>query len=102
MDLITLEPAGLFCAPGGFYVDPWRPVERAVITHAHGDHASFGHQHYLVSQAGEHVTRRRVGDAPIQTLAYGEAITINGVKVSLHPAGRARLRAGAARIRRRS
>ena len=88
MDLITLEPAGLFCAPGGFYVDPWRPVERAVITHAHGDHASFGHRHYLVSAPGEHVTRRRVGhDASIQTLAYGEGVTVNGVKVSLHPAG---------------
>ena len=88
MDLITLEPAGLFCPPGGFYVDPWRPVERAVITHAHGDHASFGHEHYLTSQAGEHVTRRRVGsEASIQTLAYGEPITVNGAKVSLHPAG---------------
>ena len=88
MDLITLEAEGLFCAPGGFYVDPWRPVERAVITHAHGDHASFGHRHYLVSESGEHITRRRVGhDASIQTLAYGEAVAINGVKVSLHPAG---------------
>jgi putative mRNA 3-end processing factor len=88
VDLITLEPAGLFCPPGGFYVDPWRPVERAVITHAHGDHASFGHQHYLTSEAGEHVTRRRVGsDASIQTLAYGEPLTVNGVQVSLHPAG---------------
>jgi putative mRNA 3-end processing factor len=88
LDLITLEPSGLYCAPGGFYIDPWRPVERAVITHAHGDHASFGHEHYLVSDRGEHVTRRRVGqDASIQTLAYGEAITLNGVKVSLHPAG---------------
>ena len=88
MDLITLEAAGLFCPPGGFYVDPWRPVERAVITHAHGDHASFGHQHYLASRTGEHVTRRRVGsDASIQTLDYGEAVTVNGVKISLHPAG---------------
>lgn len=88
VDLITLEPAGLFCAPGGFYVDPWRPVERAVITHAHGDHASFGHRHYLVSEPGEHVTRRRVGgEASMQTLAYGEQVDIGGVKVSLHPAG---------------
>jgi putative mRNA 3-end processing factor len=88
MDLITLEAAGLYCAPGGFYIDPWRPVERAVITHAHGDHASFGHEHYLVSDCGEHVTRRRVGQgASIQTVTYGEAITLNGVKVSLHPAG---------------
>jgi putative mRNA 3-end processing factor len=88
MDLITLDSAGLFCAAGGFYVDPWRPVERAVITHAHGDHASFGHQHYLVSRPGEHVTRRRVGHAAsIQTLDYGKTVTLEGVKLSFHPAG---------------
>ena len=87
MDLVTLEPAGLYCAPGGFYVDPWRPVERAVITHAHSDHASHGHGHYLVTEAGEHVTRRRVGNAAIQTLAYGRTLNVNGVTVSLHPAG---------------
>ena len=88
MDLITLEPAGLYCAPGGFYVDPWRPVERAVITHAHSDHASVGHGHYLVARDGEHVARRRVGaDACIQTVAYGEPIVVNGVRVSMHPAG---------------
>src|SRR5690349_18059871 len=81
-------PAGLYCASGDFYIDPWRPVDRAVITHAHGDHASFGHAHYLVTRDGEHVTRKRVGgDADIQILAYGESISMNGVRVSLHPAG---------------
>lgn len=87
MDLVTLTPAGLYCAAGGFHIDPWRPVDRAVITHAHSDHASGGHGHYLVSRDGEHVTRRRVGSGPIQTLPYGEAITVNGVRLSLHPAG---------------
>ena len=88
MDLVRLEPAGLHCAPGGFYIDPWRPVDRAIITHAHSDHASSGHSHYLVSTEGEHVSRRRVGAAAdIQTLAYGESLSINGVRVSLHPAG---------------
>ncbi len=88
MDLVTLQPSGLFCAAGGFHIDPWQPVERAVITHAHGDHATFGHRHYLVTQPGVHVTRRRVGlEATIQTLQYAEPITINGVTVSLHPAG---------------
>ena len=85
--LITLTPAGLYCEAGGFHIDPWRPVERAVITHAHSDHASGGHGHYLVTRAGEHVTRRRVGEASIQTVEYGEALTLNGVRVSLHPAG---------------
>jgi putative mRNA 3-end processing factor len=88
VDLITLEAAGLYCAPGDFYVDPWRPVERAVITHAHGDHASYGHRHYLVAQPGEYVTRRRVGsEASIEAVSYGEPVTISGVRVSLHPAG---------------
>lgn len=58
-----------------------------MITHAHSDHASPGHQHYLTSRAGEHVTRRRVGPASIQTVDYGEALDFNGVRVSLHPAG---------------
>ena len=46
-DLIVERPEGLYCPPGGFYIDPWRPVDRAVITHAHGDHARYGHGHYL-------------------------------------------------------
>ena len=88
MDLVTLEAAGLYCARGGFYIDPWRPVDRAVITHAHSDHASSGHAHYLVSQESEHVSRRRVGAAAdIQTLRYDESVSINGVRLSLHPAG---------------
>ena len=88
MDLVKLEPAGLNCPPGGFYIDPWRPVDRAIVTHAHSDHARAGNSHYLVSKEGEHVSRRRVGDAAvIQTLPYGESISINGVRVSLHPAG---------------
>ena len=87
LELITVTPEGLYCAPGGFYVDPWSPVDRAVITHGHSDHASVGHRHYLVASAGEHVIRRRVGEASIQTLRYGESIDVNGVRVSLHPAG---------------
>src|SRR5215218_4317332 len=87
MPLITLTPAGLYCEAGDFHVDPWRPVARAVITHAHGDHASWGHEHYLVSRAGEHVTRKRLPEASIRTLEYGEAVDMQGVRVSLHPAG---------------
>ena len=80
-------PAGLYCAPGDFYIDPWRPVERAVITHAHSDHASAGHEHYLVSLDGKHVSRTRLGAVDLQTLRFGEAVAMNGVRVSLHPAG---------------
>jgi putative mRNA 3-end processing factor len=86
-DLVIRRPEGLYCPPGDFHIDPWRAVPRAVITHAHADHARGGHAHYLCSQAGAGVLRARLGDVSLQTLAHGECIDINGVKVSLHPAG---------------
>ena len=86
--LIQLSDSGLYCAAGDFYIDPWRPVARAVVTHAHADHARFGSRSYLVARDGERVFRTRLGyDAPLQTAAYGEAETINGVRVALYPAG---------------
>jgi putative mRNA 3-end processing factor len=86
-DLVVQRPEGLYCPPGGFYIDPWRPVDRAVITHAHADHARRGHAHYLAAAPGEGVLRSRLGDIDLQTLAYGEAVDHFGVRVSLHPAG---------------
>lgn len=87
-DLIVQRPEGLYCAPGDFYIDPWRPVDRAVITHAHADHARMGHAHYLAATPAEGVLRARLGqDINLQNLAYGEQITHQGVKLSLHPAG---------------
>jgi putative mRNA 3-end processing factor len=87
-DLVIERPEGLYCPPGDFFIDPWRPVERAVITHAHGDHARRGHAHYLASAPSEGVLRARLGDdIALQTLAYGEAIEHHGVRLSLHPAG---------------
>ena len=87
-DLIVERPEGLYCPPGDFHIDPWRPVPRAVVTHAHADHASRGHGSYLASAASEGVLRSRLGaDIALQTLAYGETVVRNGVTVSLHPAG---------------
>jgi len=86
-DLIVHRPEGLYCPPGDFYVDPWRPVARAVVTHAHSDHARFGHGHYLATQQSEGVLRARLGDIQLQTLAYGQPLMHHGVTVSLHPAG---------------
>jgi putative mRNA 3-end processing factor len=84
----VLRPEGLYCPPGDFYIDPWRPVDRAVITHAHADHARRGHAHYLAAAPAEGVLRARLGeDITLQTLPYGEAIDHHGVRVSLHPAG---------------
>src|SRR6187397_3136775 len=86
--MITSTAAGLFCESGNFYIDPWEPVERAVITHAHGDHARPGSDNYLTAESGREVLRQRLGDEPvIETLPYGTRKDMDGVAVSLHPAG---------------
>ncbi len=86
-DLVVQRPEGLYCPPGDFYIDPWRPVDRAVITHAHADHARTGHGHYLAAAPAEGVLRARLGGIALQPLAYGERIVHHGVTLSLHPAG---------------
>src|SRR3954463_10436033 len=86
--LVSPSPRGLYCAAGNFYIDPWQPVERAVITHAHGDHARPGSDAYLAAKCGVPVLQTRLGpEARIEALDYGEARELGGVKVSLHPAG---------------
>lgn len=86
--LLTMTESGLFCSAGNFYIDPWQAVDRAVITHAHGDHARWGSKAYLGSTEGERVMRTRLGrEARIQSLDYGEEVSLDGVKISLHPAG---------------
>jgi putative mRNA 3-end processing factor len=80
--------AGLFCPAGGFHIDPWGAVDRAVITHAHGDHARPGSLAYLCASSCAPLLKRRFGsDAQVQTVEYGARLTIGGVRVSLHPAG---------------
>lgn len=86
--LVELTDQGLYCRAGDFYVDPWGAVDRAVITHAHGDHAHPECARYLAAAPGRGVLALRVGlDADIQTLAYGEKLVHHGVTLSLHPAG---------------
>lgn len=87
-DLIRVTSEGLYCEQGGFYIDPWKPVDRAIITHAHADHARPGNRQYLTARQGLTVLRTRLGtDANIETVEYGEELNFNGVRVSLHPAG---------------
>ncbi len=82
---------------GDFYIDPLRPVKRAVITHAHADHARGGSQTYLCAREGLTLLQARIGAAAqIEPLPYGEAVNLNGLTLSLHPAGHIR---GAAQIR---
>lgn len=87
-DLVIARPEGLYCPPGNFYIDPWRPVDMAVITHAHADHARRGHTRYLGTRVGSGVLKARMGaDIDLQMLDYGESVVHNGVRISLHPAG---------------
>jgi putative mRNA 3-end processing factor len=86
-DLVVQRPQGLYCPAGDFYIDPWQPVPRAVITHAHADHARPGHAHYLASREGAGLLRARLGDITLHTLDWGEAVHQRGVRISLHPAG---------------
>lgn len=86
--LLQRTDRGLYCEVGDFFIDPWRPVDRAVVTHAHSDHARWGSNRYLAAKEGEHVFRSRLGDdAEIRFVDWGETVDRNGVSVSLHPAG---------------
>lgn len=86
--LVRPTDRGLYCAAGDFYIDPWRPVDRAVVTHAHADHATPGSERYLCSTIGVEVLRPRVhAGAKIEGLDYGKRTSINGVSISLYPAG---------------
>lgn len=86
-DLIVLRPQGLYCPRGDFYIDPWRPVSKAVITHAHADHARRGHDHYLAHRDCAGLLKARLGDVSVQPLEYGHPLQIGDVKVCLYPAG---------------
>ena len=87
MATLTFTPAGIYCPAGDFYIDPWRPVARALITHGHADHARSGMGAYLATDVAAPVMRHRLGDIPIETIAYGEKRQIGGATVSFHPAG---------------
>jgi putative mRNA 3-end processing factor len=88
---LKVLPGGLFCEPGGFYIDPTRPVDRAIITHGHSDHARPGHAHVLASAETLAIMRVRMGEDRAgqtqQALAPGVVMAINGVRVWLQPAG---------------
>ena len=89
-DLLHPRPQGLYCPPGDFFIDPVRPVPRALVTHGHSDHARAGHAHVLATRQTLDIMALRYGAdfaGATQAAAYGEAISVNGVKVSFHPAG---------------
>jgi putative mRNA 3-end processing factor len=89
-DILALSPAGLCCERGGFHIDPTRRVERALITHAHSDHARPGHGAVLATQETLDLMRLRYGEnfaGTMQAVTYGESLDLDGVTVSFHPAG---------------
>ena len=87
MALIQFTDRGLYCPQGGFYIDPWRPVDRAVITHGHSDHARWGNKNYLCHHHTLPILQLRLGPNHYQSVDWNEPVIMNGVKVSLHPAG---------------
>jgi putative mRNA 3-end processing factor len=86
--IIELTERGLYCAAGDFHIDPWRPVPRAVITHAHADHARSGSGLYFAERSGIPILQHRLGaDIQVHGLAYGESLALGEARISLHPAG---------------
>lgn len=85
---LQFSPSSIYCQAADIHIDPWKPVNRAIITHAHSDHAKPGCRHYLAHKDSEAILRMRLGsDISLQTVEYGEKFSINGVTFSLHPAG---------------
>ena len=86
-DLLRFTSKGIYCERADVYIDPWRPVDRALITHGHADHSRWGHKAYLATVSAAPVIQYRLGKINIQTIAFGKKISINGVDFSFHPAG---------------
>ncbi len=88
MTLITVRPEGLYCEAGDFFIDPWRPVDTALITHAHSDHARSGSAHYIATDVSAGVLKKRLGESiHLQGATYGEKLKLGETWVSFHAAG---------------
>lgn len=87
MPLIEFSDKGLYCRAGGFYIDPWKPVDYALITHGHSDHARWGSKAYLCHTQTKPILEIRLGPGTYQTAEWNQPTYINGVRVTFHPAG---------------
>ncbi len=88
MALLEFNKNGIYCPQADVYIDPWRRVKRALITHGHSDHARWGNEYYLCTDSAAPVMKYRLGNQMnIESIAYGKTISVNGVKISFHPAG---------------
>lgn len=86
--LLVVNEKGIYCERANFYIDPWKPVEKAIITHAHADHSRWGMKHYAAHKLSVPIMKSRLGqDINVESWEYGKKHQINGVSISLHPAG---------------
>ncbi len=85
--LLDFTGNGIYCPQADLYVDPWKPVKKALITHGHADHSRWGHKQYLSTKTAAPVIRHRLGDIRLESVDFGEVLSVNGVKISFHPAG---------------
>lgn len=85
--LLSFTSKGIYCEQADVFIDPWRPVDKAIITHAHADHSRWGNKYYKATEWSAPIMKHRLGDINLETAKYGESWIINGVKFSFHPAG---------------
>ncbi|GAB1447535.1 MAG: ligase-associated DNA damage response exonuclease [Bacteroidetes bacterium] len=87
MELIQFRPEGMYVPPADVYIDPYKPVKKALITHAHSDHARWGMEEYIAEKSGLPLLKHRLGDVKLSGFGYGDEFEIKGVKFSFHPSG---------------
>ena len=85
--LLAFTDKGIYCEQAGVYLDPWKPVEKALITHGHADHSRWGHQRYITHHRNLPIIKHRLGEVQASGVKWGESFTVNGVQFSFHPAG---------------
>lgn len=85
--LLAFNEKGIYCAAADVYLDPWKPVDKAIISHGHADHSRWGHKKYITHNTNVPIIRHRLGDISVSGVEWNETFNINGVKFSLHPAG---------------
>lgn len=85
--LLVFNDKGIYCEQADVYLDPWKPVKNAIITHGHSDHSRWGHTNYITHRQNVPIIRHRLGDISVTAKEWGETFSVNGVKFSLHPAG---------------
>ncbi|MBQ4805169.1 ligase-associated DNA damage response exonuclease [Aquimarina sp. MMG015] len=85
--LLEFTEKGIYCDVAKVYLDPWKPVDKAIITHGHADHSRWGHKQYITHHTNIPIIKHRLGNINVNGKEYGETFIINNVKFSLHPAG---------------